>query len=98
MKLTAHEVAEAPRLRSNLTITKHGTTYLHLGESYALSHALNAMVDVRIVMATGDEFMLSGRRYRSYATWTGRRGGFGPFAATNFPAPLLTARAGYSSP
>jgi len=33
------EVAEASRHRGNLTITKDGTAYLHLGENYALSHA-----------------------------------------------------------
>lgn len=38
MKLTADDVAEAPRLRDNLTITKDGAAYLHLGENYPPGH------------------------------------------------------------
>lgn len=102
MKLTADEVAEAPRLRGNLTITRDGTAYLHLGENYALSHVLNPMVDVRIVTVRGDQFMLSGRQYRNYGkandmdrqAWWCRtlRGDHLP------PVPLFTARPDYSSP
>jgi hypothetical protein len=102
MKLTADEVTEAPRLRGNLTITKDGTAYLHLGENYALSHVLNPMVDVRIVTVRGDQFMLSGRQYRSYGkandmdrqAWWCRA-----LCGDHLPAaPLFTSRAGYSSP
>ena len=66
MKLTPEEVAEAPRYRGNLTVTRDGAAYLHHGETYALNHVLSPMTNVRLVAIRGDDFMLVGRQYRNY--------------------------------
>ena len=70
MKLTSEEVAEAPRHRGNLTVTKDRTAYLHLGDTHTLNHVLNPMVDVRPVTLLGDDFLQAGRQYRSYGRLT----------------------------
>ena len=62
MKLTADEVAAAPRHVGNLTIGADGCASLHTGERPHLthSHVLRPLYSARLLTLKGDNFMLKG--------------------------------------
>jgi hypothetical protein len=66
MKLTAEEVAAAPRHTGNLTVTADGAAFLHRGEHFPRDHILQPMVEVQLGPMKGDDFMLRGRQYVAY--------------------------------
>lgn len=64
MKLTADEVAAAPRYAGNLTIGSDGCASLHTGDQPHLTHThvLRSLFEARLVTMKGDDFMLQGRQ------------------------------------
>lgn len=70
MKLEPAEVAEAARYRGNLTISREGIAYLHLGESPYHGHVVAPLTQARMVTMRGDDFVLTGMQSRAYGKTT----------------------------